>query len=208
VAGLAFDANNLIQYGREAAQIHLYNYNNPMPTEFLVQRLAAQKQAYTQHGGLRPFGVSFLIAGWDRQYGYQLYATDPSGNYDGWKAYCIGSHNAPAQSILVHDYPLNGNFEDTKVNPATRTAVTTEIDPQEKLGDTVPTMDKLEDAIRLVMKVLNKVLDVKGLTHEHIEFAILQHLDGEVKMHIYNPDEVDALLQSHNMGPIDHSVSS
>lgn len=31
------------------------------------------KQAYTQYGGLRPFGVAFLFAGWDKHYGFQLY---------------------------------------------------------------------------------------------------------------------------------------
>jgi len=35
--------------------------------------------------GQRPFGVSFLMAGWDVHYGFQLYQTDPSGNYGGWK---------------------------------------------------------------------------------------------------------------------------
>ena len=36
--------------------------------------------------GLRPFGVSFLYAGWDIHHGFQLYHSDPSGNYGGWKA--------------------------------------------------------------------------------------------------------------------------
>ncbi len=52
------------------------------------------KQSYTQHGGLRPFGVSFLYAGYDRHHGFQLYLSDPSGNYGGWKATAIGqNHN-------------------------------------------------------------------------------------------------------------------
>ena len=42
-------------------------------------------QAYTQSGGKRPFGVSILYIGWDKHYGYQLYQSDPSGNYGGWK---------------------------------------------------------------------------------------------------------------------------
>ena len=32
--------------------------------EQLVQALCDQKQGYTQFGGLRPYGVSFLIGGW------------------------------------------------------------------------------------------------------------------------------------------------
>jgi 20S proteasome subunit alpha 3 len=53
---------------------------------------------------LRPFGVSFLYAGWDKFYGFQLYHSDPSGNYFGWKAHCIGSNSAAAQSILKQEF--------------------------------------------------------------------------------------------------------
>ena len=51
------------------------------------------RQAYTQFGGLRPFGVSFLFTGWDEHHGFQLYHSDPSGNYGGWKATAIGANN-------------------------------------------------------------------------------------------------------------------
>lgn len=32
--------------------------------------------------------------GWDKHYGFQLYQSDPSGNYGGWKATCIGNNSA------------------------------------------------------------------------------------------------------------------
>jgi len=32
--------------------------------------------------------------GWDSHYGFQLYQSDPSGNYCGWKATCIGTNSA------------------------------------------------------------------------------------------------------------------
>ena len=31
--------------------------------------------------------------GWDRHYGFQLYMSDPSGNYGGWKGTCIGNNS-------------------------------------------------------------------------------------------------------------------
>ena len=40
---------------------------------------------------MRPFGAAFLYAGHDHESGYQLYSSDPSGNYVGWKAKAIGS---------------------------------------------------------------------------------------------------------------------
>lgn len=41
-----------------------------------------------------------MYAGWDVHYGYQLYQSDPSGNYGGWKASAIGANHAAATSIL------------------------------------------------------------------------------------------------------------
>ena len=40
-------------------------YEEQIPTAQLVQRVATVMQEYTQSGGVRPFGVSLLIAGWD-----------------------------------------------------------------------------------------------------------------------------------------------
>jgi 20S proteasome subunit alpha 3 len=62
------------------------------------------KQGYTQFGGLRPFGVSILYAGYDPHFQFQLYHSDPSGNYSGWKATCIGANNGTAQSLLKQEY--------------------------------------------------------------------------------------------------------
>ncbi len=63
---------------------------------------------------MRPFGCSFLWAGWDKVYGYQLYQSDPSGNYGGWKATCIGANNSTAQSIFKTDYEDNMTSADAK----------------------------------------------------------------------------------------------
>ena len=42
--------------------------------------------------------------GWDIQHGYQLYQSDPSGNYFGWKATCIGNNHVPAVALLKQEY--------------------------------------------------------------------------------------------------------
>lgn len=49
---------------RLGAQRYAMSYSEPVPVEQLVQTLCDQKQGYTQFGGLRPFGVSFLFGGW------------------------------------------------------------------------------------------------------------------------------------------------
>ena len=43
--------------------------------------------------GLRPFGTSILFMGHDKHHGFQLYQSDPSGNFGGWLATCIGANS-------------------------------------------------------------------------------------------------------------------
>eukprot|EP00123_Amoebidium_parasiticum_P019313 comp24503_c0_seq1/m.46756 comp24503_c0_seq1/g.46756 ORF comp24503_c0_seq1/g.46756 comp24503_c0_seq1/m.46756 type:complete len:254 (-) comp24503_c0_seq1:35-796(-) len=112
VAGITADANILINQARLTAQRYLLGYQEPVPVEQLVQSLCDLKQGYTQYGGLRPFGVSFLYAGWDSHFGFQLYQSDPSGNYGGWKAACIGANSQAAQSILKQDYKDDMGLQD------------------------------------------------------------------------------------------------
>merc|ERR1711920_200177 len=104
VAGIPSDANILINKLRLSAQQHKYSYSETMPVEQLVTSICDTKQGYTQFGGLRPFGVSFLVAGYDAAHGFQLYHTDPSGNFSGWKSYAIGINNNTAQQIMRQDW--------------------------------------------------------------------------------------------------------
>jgi len=112
VAGITSDANILIEYARVSAQRYIYAYQEPIPIEYLVQQICDLKQGYTQYGGMRPFGVSFLYAGWDKNYGFQLYQSDPSGNYGGWQASAIGANNQAAQSILKTDWKPEFKIKD------------------------------------------------------------------------------------------------
>lgn len=64
VAGITADANILINTCRLHAQRYRYQYDEPIPVDQLVRALCDTKQGYTQYGGLRPFGVSLLYAGW------------------------------------------------------------------------------------------------------------------------------------------------
>lgn len=112
VAGLTSDANILVNYARLAAQRYELTYGEKEPCEQLVQALCDYKQAYTQYGGQRPFGVSFLFAGYDHHFGFQLYHSDPSGNYGGWKATAIGANNRAAKNMLKQEYKDGMSEED------------------------------------------------------------------------------------------------
>ena len=75
----AFLMNNLTFFN--IFQQFIFRFRESMPCEQLVSSLCDLKQAYTQYGGKRPFGVSILYMGWDSHHGYQLYHSDPAGTY-------------------------------------------------------------------------------------------------------------------------------
>lgn len=99
IAGLTADARVLVNQARVQAQIHQMTYSEAITIENLTRRIADIKQVYTQHAGVRPFGVSLLIAGVDEIHGPQLFMTEPSGSYWGYRAAAIGS-GAPV--IIEH----------------------------------------------------------------------------------------------------------
>ncbi|MHA1237424.1 MAG: archaeal proteasome endopeptidase complex subunit alpha [Candidatus Hodarchaeales archaeon] len=105
IAGLTADARILVNQARVQAQIHQITYNESITIENLTRRLADIKQAYTQHAGVRPFGVSLLIAGVDEIHGPQLFMTEPSGSYWGYRAAAIGSGAPVIIEHLENVYP-------------------------------------------------------------------------------------------------------
>ncbi|WFD29569.1 proteasome endopeptidase complex [Malassezia sp. CBS 17886] len=139
VAGITADANSLVNYARNAAQRYLLLYDDDIPAEQVVQRVCDLKQGYTQFGGLRPFGVSLLYGGYDAHHGFQLYASDPSGNYSGWKATCVGMNNGTATSLLKQDYKEGMSIADA-LGLAARVLSKT-------MDTTVVESDKLEIAV-------------------------------------------------------------
>ena len=68
-------------------------------------------QQYTQSGGVRPFGVSCLVAGYDDE-GPQLFQVDPSGAYFGWRATAIGKNFANAKTFLEKRFAEDMELED------------------------------------------------------------------------------------------------
>ena len=110
------------------------------------------KQYYTQIGGSRPFGAAFLFAGYDKQGKFQLYSTDPSGNYAGWKATAIGSNHVAANSFLKQEYKPDLNQEEG-LGFALKALVKT-------METTTPSPKKIE----LVSICFNMEEDIQGLT--------------------------------------------
>lgn len=110
-AGLSSDARILIDKARVYAQINRLVYDEPIPVEILAKRICDIKQMYTQHGGLRPFGVAFLIAGVDVN-GPKLVGTEPGGIYISYYAHAIGGGAQQAINLLEKEYRNDLGLED------------------------------------------------------------------------------------------------
>eukprot|EP01107_Rhizomastix_libera_P007389 TRINITY_DN2202_c0_g2_i2.p1 TRINITY_DN2202_c0_g2~~TRINITY_DN2202_c0_g2_i2.p1 ORF type:complete len:242 (-),score=52.60 TRINITY_DN2202_c0_g2_i2:24-722(-) len=116
-AGIGPDSRVLVRSGRKAAERYFLQYRESMPTAQMVKELATLMQEYTQQGGVRPFGVSLLVAGYDEK-GPQLYQVDPSGSFWGWKASAIGKNMANAKTFLEKRF-----HDDIELDDAIHTAL-------------------------------------------------------------------------------------
>ena len=84
-AGLNADARILIDKARLEAQSHRLTVEDPVTIEYITKYIAGVQQRYTQSGGVRPFGLSCLIIGFDKgDTEPKLYMTEPSGIYSAW----------------------------------------------------------------------------------------------------------------------------
>jgi len=110
-SGMGPDYRLLVKTARKAAQSYQLMYGERIPTVQLVQRVAAVMQEYTQSGGVRPFGVSLLICGWDDGKPYLLQC-DPSGAYFPWKATAMGKNYISGKTFLEKRYKDDIELED------------------------------------------------------------------------------------------------
>jgi len=110
-AGIISDARVLLERSQMRAQQHKVTYDTDIDTLTIVKDICALKQMCTQSGGLRPFGVSILVAGVDNQ-GPRLFETDPTGIYFEFKASVIGEGEPEVEELLNEEYRENMSIED------------------------------------------------------------------------------------------------
>ena len=111
-SGMGPDFRILLARARKIAQSYWKIYGEYPTTKVLVQEIATVMQDATQSGGVRPFGVSLLIAGFDAVRGPSLYQVDPSGSYFMWKASAMGKNMTNAKTFLEKRYSDDISLED------------------------------------------------------------------------------------------------
>lgn len=102
-AGLVGDARRLVGIARRQAQENKVVYAEPIQIEVMAKEIAETKQAFTQYGGLRPFGVAFIIGGFDEK-GPALFETEPSGALAQYKAVAVGRNKDKAMDVFEKEY--------------------------------------------------------------------------------------------------------
>jgi proteasome alpha subunit len=110
-AGYIPDARIQVDSARVLAQSNRLIYDEPVDVEAIAKRIADMNQQYTQYAGVRPFGVSLIIAGVDDA-GPLLYLADPTGTYSGFHAIAIGQGSDQVNDYLEKNYDPDISLEE------------------------------------------------------------------------------------------------
>ncbi len=110
-SGLVGDARRLVEFARTEAQENMIYYDEPIQVKTLAKKVSGVMQYFTQYGGVRPFGVSFILGGFDET-GFKLFETEPSGALAEYKAIAIGKGKKEAMELFEKEFRDNMGKED------------------------------------------------------------------------------------------------
>ncbi|CAD6585126.1 MAG: hypothetical protein CYPHOPRED_002973 [Cyphobasidiales sp. Tagirdzhanova-0007] len=103
IAGLTSDARVLSDFMRQQAMSSKMVYARPIPVNRAVNAISDKAQYNTQFYGRRPYGVGFLVGGYDET-GPHLFEFSPSGVTYEYFAMAIGARSQSAKTYLEKHY--------------------------------------------------------------------------------------------------------
>lgn len=166
-AGLTADARVIINKARKECQSYRLMVEDAPSVDYIARFIATTQQRYTQSGGVRPFGVSSLIIGFDADGTPRLYQTDPSGLFFEWKANAIGRNSKTVLEFLEKKYP------------ETVEKSTSESDE-----------DNDQETIKLAVRAM---LEVVESSHKNIEITVMHKDTG---LNILEESQVEELVNA------------
>ena len=111
-SGLIADARVLVDRVQLKAQQHGVTYDSKIDVISVVKDICDLKQICTQSAGLRPFGVSMLVAGVEDDGTVKLFITEPYGLYFQQYAAVIGEGEAHIQPLLEKKWKASLSVQD------------------------------------------------------------------------------------------------
>eukprot|EP00828_Plagiopyla_frontata_P006861 TRINITY_DN130_c0_g1_i1.p1 TRINITY_DN130_c0_g1~~TRINITY_DN130_c0_g1_i1.p1 ORF type:complete len:232 (-),score=36.55 TRINITY_DN130_c0_g1_i1:120-815(-) len=111
-AGLNADARILANMIRMQCQSFRLSYEDDPSVEYMSKYVAQTMQKFTQKGGVRPFGISLLLAGFDSSKKPRLFQVDPSGACIEWKANSLGRNSKQVKEFLEKQFKQEMEVEE------------------------------------------------------------------------------------------------
>jgi len=110
-AGMSPDFQVIVKQARKKALAYNAQYGTKAPVSQVAREIAGILQDATQSGGVRPYGCSLMLAGFDDE-GPQLFQIDPSGAYFKWKASALGKNYVNSKTFLEKRYNEELDLDD------------------------------------------------------------------------------------------------
>jgi len=110
-AGYIPDARIQVDSARFFSQGNRMTYDESVEIGTIAKYLADQSHQFTQYSGVRPNGVSLIIAGVDQK-GESIYVSDPSGTYVQYAAVAIGAGSDDVNDFLEKHYKPDMSIDD------------------------------------------------------------------------------------------------
>ncbi|MCV0366234.1 MAG: archaeal proteasome endopeptidase complex subunit alpha [Nitrosopumilus sp.] len=153
-AGYIPDARVQVDSARFFSQGNRMTYDESVEVSTVAKHLADQAHQFTQYGGVRPNGVSMIIAGIDQK-GGSIYVTDPSGTYLQYSAVAIGAGAEDVNEFLEKYYSKDMSLDDA----AGLAIAAINLKAEQKDGASNVKMAKITDKTKVFEKVSESDLE-------------------------------------------------
>lgn len=175
-----------------------------LSVRYVAEYVSGVQQRYTQSGGVRPFGISTLIMGFDRDGTPQLFQTEPSGNYTAWKVphrplsrtplHPSPPSGPPVRWLRYHLRPHAGTQRRTLAEllprlPGQAVAIGRNQKTVKEFLEKNYSAETAEDGVKLACRALLEVVEAGG---KNIEVAVLR--PGK-ELQLLTDDEVDVIVK-------------